>query len=759
MKINFKIISLLLILCFFSIASAYAVDENVTNDELQINNVNYEEMQIANEDTDEILSENAIKTKTFTELENLINSAPSGDTISLDYDYEYNYGFNTNGIIIDKPLTINGNGHVLDGKNTGRMFIIEADNFILKNITFKNGYSSESIGAVWGKGNKLTISDCTFSNCYANGTSHPDARKVVGGAVYIYANNANIVNNKFISNSIRGSGAGIALDGRYHTIENNTFIENKALGGMNGGGILVGQGYQIIIRGNTFINNSAEMGGGAVELQHSENDLIENNKFIDNFGDYGGALSIYNTSYFKVSNNLFNGNHATFENSIKGLGGAIRVYLNNPTGKSFITNNNFYNSCALHYGSALYIFGKNLEISGNIFDNSSTDDNVGGTINLIGNTTYISNNVIKNTVAGRHGGAIEIDGNNNQIISNKIVNSIAGISGGAIYIIGNSNTIKNNNFTDTTAKANGGAIQVNGDKTTISYNKFSNTYAKSSGGAVYIIGRNAKISNNQFLSNIAKANGGAIRIDGTGAKINNNIFKGNSASKGIDIFIWSGTGSEILHNTFKNYKTLSVVTYGNYIILQDNNGIFEKTIITVPTKNVAITNGKFTVTLKNNNGNVISGKTIKFTVNGKTYKAKTNSKGQATVNLKLNKFGNYNCVIKFAKDSYNQASSKKVTLKVTKEATKLTTPAKTFQKSAKTKKVTITLKSASNKVLAKKKVTLTVNGKIYKATTNKNGQAIININLTKKGTYKYTVKFAGDKQYNTISKNNKIIIK
>ena len=49
---------------------------------------------------------------------------------------------------------------------------------------------------------------------------------------------------------------------------------------MNGAGILIGSGYRTKIRYNTFINNSAEMGGGAVELQHSQDDLIENNIFI-----------------------------------------------------------------------------------------------------------------------------------------------------------------------------------------------------------------------------------------------------------------------------------------------------------------------------------------------------------------------------------------------------------------------------------------------------------------------------------------------
>ena len=66
MKLNLKIISLLLILCLFSIASVSAIeDTNITNENLQINSI--EDNQIAINDSAE--------SKTFTELYNLIDSA------------------------------------------------------------------------------------------------------------------------------------------------------------------------------------------------------------------------------------------------------------------------------------------------------------------------------------------------------------------------------------------------------------------------------------------------------------------------------------------------------------------------------------------------------------------------------------------------------------------------------------------------------------------------------------------------------------
>ena len=67
---------------------------------------------------------------------------------------------------------------------------------------------------------------------------------------------------------------------------------------------------------------------------------------------------------------------------------------------------------------------------------------------------------------------------------------------------------------------------------------------------------------------------------------------------------------------------------------------------------------KFTATFKSAKGKVIAGKKITFKVQGKTYTAKTNSKGVATVNVKLTKKGTYNVVAKFAGDNTYKAISK-----------------------------------------------------------------------------------------------------
>ena len=174
--------------------------------------------------------------------------------------------------------------------------------------------------------------------------------------------------------------------------------------------------------------------------------------------------------------------------------------------------------------------------------------------------------------------------------------------------------------------------------------------------------------------------------------------------------------------------------------------------VTAPSKTVS-------VTLKDGSGKAIANKKITATVNGKTYAATTNSKGVVTIKLKLNAVKTYNLLLKFAGDSYYTGSSKTVKVKVTKTRTKLTVPKKTYKKSKKVKKLIATLKDQFGKAVKSKKLTFIVNKKKYVAKTNKKGVATVKVKISKKKTYKFTVKFAGDKTYVAVKKTGKVRIK
>jgi hypothetical protein len=99
------------------------------------------------------------------------------------------------------------------------------------------------------------------------------------------------------------------------------------------------------------------------------------------------------------------------------------------------------------------------------------------------------------------------------------------------------------------------------------------------------------------------------------------------------------------------------------------NGAFEIAKVTVNKQKAKLTvakktykakakTKKVTATFKSAKGNAIKNKKITFKVKGKTYTAKTNAKGVATVKVKLAKKGTYKVTAKFAGDNTYKAISK-----------------------------------------------------------------------------------------------------
>ncbi|MDO5811092.1 MAG: hypothetical protein Q4Q37_08355, partial [Methanobrevibacter sp.] len=121
------------------------------------------ESDAVNEDVDEIshkiaaddkleVSNNSEVLKTefnpvdFNEIQNSIDSANDGDTIVLNGNYVF-----TGTINVNKSLNVIGiNNAVVDGNSKVRLFTVTNDGVVFKNITFKNGYSSEG-SAIDGK--------------------------------------------------------------------------------------------------------------------------------------------------------------------------------------------------------------------------------------------------------------------------------------------------------------------------------------------------------------------------------------------------------------------------------------------------------------------------------------------------------------------------------------------------------------------------------------------------------------------------------
>ncbi|WP_295616754.1 hypothetical protein [uncultured Methanobrevibacter sp.] len=287
-------------------------DISTAEDNVQLKEQTDENEIISSEDS------NDIDDGSFTALQKKIDEAEWGSTIILNKDYTYDEGFSNRGIIIDKNLTINGNGHTLNGLSKSRIFLIRFGLILnhqvtLNNIKFTNGYSDLYGGAIFNYAN-LTVNKCEFTNNYA---------KYAGGAIssvgYI-----NCKNSKFNKNTAGGDAGALFTLSFENSIDfyRNIYNESIAIGDMEiilpilvnvtikftkdnvnscvftnnvakgrGGGAIYAFSH-IYIKSSTFTNNKAGEKGGAV---FGNKDLyITDSKFTNNkVSKYGGAV------YFK----------------------------------------------------------------------------------------------------------------------------------------------------------------------------------------------------------------------------------------------------------------------------------------------------------------------------------------------------------------------------------------------------------------------------------------------------------------------------
>ena len=139
----------MMIVCLFAISTVSAEEicnETISQDSsLMTDSVSEYNLSISLTDNE---IQGSADNGTFTDLQKKINNADVGSTITLENDYKYNSGFSTEGISINKTLTINGNGHVIDALGQSRIFFINSTKVTLNNILFKNANTTDNGGAI-----------------------------------------------------------------------------------------------------------------------------------------------------------------------------------------------------------------------------------------------------------------------------------------------------------------------------------------------------------------------------------------------------------------------------------------------------------------------------------------------------------------------------------------------------------------------------------------------------------------------------------
>ncbi len=164
------------------------------------------------------------------------------------------------------------------------------------------------------------------------------------------------------------------------------------------------------------------------------------------------------------------------------------------------------------------------------------------------------------------------------------------------------------------------------------------------------IGKYLKMTLKDANGNVLKSKTVVFTLNATKYTLKTNTFgvaslQINIAKAGTYSFKISFAGDEKLSASSKTVKV--------YIKKQTLK-------MTVPNKTFRVRNKNkyLTATLKNSKGKVIKNKKITFTINGKKYTAKTNSKGIAKVKVSLSKRKTYKFTAKFACDKSYKAVSK-----------------------------------------------------------------------------------------------------
>ena len=529
---------------------------------------------------------------TFSDVQNGINQAQSGDTIYLN-----NHTFTGSGseisvaggwfsnkdkITIDGSINPNKGGtgnemSTLDAKSSSRVFNIGASSITLKNIIITNGkYSGrDANGAgVYSSGSNLVLENCVISNCEASSSSRGDVHSALYSENTVTLSRCTLVNNKATST--------------YNTVTNSYVVRTASFDGSM---------TDCIVRDN-YVSSIGTMAIG-ITIVGSSSNKVSNTKFMNNYATstngnaFGAALQVlgtvsnctfeYNQANSDVNNShagalcfrpestvyncTFIGNiayrgaattfHASGElkdcifinNTATGFGGAISTGYDGTTGQKVKISNSYFEGNAAPIGGAITTHSNDITVDNSTFiSNKAADD--GGAVYIVDDGITVLNSNFGNNSAKNHAGAIYVKGNNVKIQNATFVNNSAHFAG-AVRVEGNYVNVLNATFignkaiSDGVSKSQAGALGISGNNVNIDSSYFANNTVEGDAGAIGVKGSHIKVTNSQFYSNHANpfkndlntGLGGAIYTMGNNVTYDNAIFRYNTAVNGSALFV------------------------------------------------------------------------------------------------------------------------------------------------------------------------------------------------------------------------------
>ncbi|MCB9290203.1 MAG: T9SS type A sorting domain-containing protein [Lewinellaceae bacterium] len=506
----------------------------------------------------------------FTGLQTALAAAEEGDEIWVA-EGTYLPGDNpASTFLIDKNLRLYGgfagtecklserdieqHPTILSGDLNGDDVDDDFDNFRSDNVMTVVSITSTITNATW-------IDGFTIRNGHADGTDDQDRK---GGG--IYATGAPVVNNCRFEQNFANGGGGMAVDNPFPDtvrISQSVFVSNRANGGGGGGlrllnasgvveetvfqdnVVMIGQGgglrfreedvnqQYLAVRNSSFINNTADFGGGAMAV---------------NLFEEGNVIEIYQTTY--------SGNVATGING----GGGIRV-LANPGADNAdlnIEECRFENNTSRNFGGGVSIATQgnlthatvvNCQFTGNeILAQGGEEILAGGGLLAISSeladqpTFTLSGCTFSQNVAPIFGGGYvfgtESNGAQSTVSDCSFTENEAGRGGGiaVIYYDPANNagfTLQNSDFSGNEAMEYGGAVFVETEQGTervsleLADCRFELNRSDDRGGAVNIAANGSNsdyaVHHCVFYQNEASVSGGGLSVNIEGTSANSDI--------------------------------------------------------------------------------------------------------------------------------------------------------------------------------------------------------------------------------------------
>ena len=532
-------------------------------------------------------------TLSFSHLNTLIKMNPY--EVKLEKDYAFNSAIDSDfieGIFLSEYVTIDGQGHRIDGNNQARAFIVGEYGLTFMNLNFTNCNANSSNnygGAIYSFYYAFNVMNSSFSNNHAslggaiysegtvdlkNSSFISNHASDIGGAVFtlnvLLSSNSTFINNTntqiYVEKSFTGTGNAFLCDDEYVALFINATRDNGIVSinqDLNATQTIVINGSNVIIDGNGHTIDG--LNKTRLFYVQGDNVTIRNINIINGKNDeglyYGGAILADGELY--VVNSSFRDNEAL------GYGGAISVFSGN---KLHIINSTFTNDTSRHYGGAIN-GAEWVEIINSTFELNSAEDH-GGVISLWGEL-LVDNCSFTNNSAFVAGAIFDYCIDANVTIKSSDFTGNIQNRYGTLYLKNNA-FVENSAFINNTCTEGTSGAICNSQNLTVMNCTFANNSALtppyqgvSVGGAIVNYGEYVSIGNSTFTNNSADK-GGAVANFGTGLTVENSTFTNNSGYYGGAIYNWYGGNASVSNSTFEcNFANVGgAIINDNYNYMQ-----------------------------------------------------------------------------------------------------------------------------------------------------------------------------------------------